>query len=149
MVEWSTIRVPKELKNKLLELSEKKNVAYWKVIQEALSWYQSNVLETRNRELIPDIDKVSWYIVKLSYSVAKFRDNPSKENFEWLQKIVLQIKERLGVNLDYLIKIARSYQLTFNNDETLSQYKENLIELWMSWKMAVIDMFYHAYLKKQ
>ncbi len=140
MVEWTTIRIPKELKEKIEDLSRKKNVAYWKVIQEAISWYQSTVIETRNRELIPDIDKVSWYIVKLSYSVSKLRDNPTDDNFQWLEKTVMQIKERLGVNIDYLLKSARSYQL--------EQSKENLIELWMSLKMAVIDMFYHAYLKK-
>ncbi|RLC76725.1 MAG: hypothetical protein DRJ03_28095 [Chloroflexi bacterium] len=141
MPKWTTIRIPVELKDKIEELSRKRNQAYWKIIQEAIAWYQSNVLETRNRELIPDIDKVSWYIIKLSYSVSKFKDKPDQENYQWLEKTILQIKERLGVNIDYLLKSARSYQL--------EQTKENLIELWMSWKMAVIDMFYHAYLKKQ
>jgi len=140
MAKWTTIRIPVELKNKLLELSQKKNAAYWKIIQEAIAWFQSSVVETRDRDVIPEIDKASWYIAKLSYSLAKFKDKPSEENYQWLVKVINQIRERLGVDLQYLVRTAMAYQV--------EQNRENLIEFWMAWKMAIVDIFFKYVLSK-
>ena len=136
---WTTIRVPKELADLLKKMSEEKGMAYWKVIMNAISWYNAVAKDTRRRDEIPLLDKISWYIVKLSYSVSKFKDEPSENNLNWLTKMVGQIYERLKVDVSYILRTAKAYME--------SRSKDDLIELNMAWKMAITDIIYYGFLK--
>lgn len=126
------MRVPQPLAEKIRALSEKENLVQWQVIEKALSFYETLKKNPAKKADLSQLDKVSWYIVKLSYSVSKLKDDPSEENMQWLEKMVQQVKERLGVDVSYLLQAAKTYAKT--------RSKEDLIELNMSWKMAVADL---------
>jgi len=137
--DWTTIRVPKSLARRIRELSEEKGVAMWKILLQLTSFYSSIVKDTRRRDEIPILDKLSWYIVKLSYSISKMKDEPNEENFKWLVKTISQIKDRLNIDVTYILDIAKSYMAT--------KSKQDLIELNMAWKQAVLDIFYYGFLR--
>ena len=109
---YKYIRVPTEVHEKLMELSKKLNVPLWKVIMEAITFYEQVIRKPKVRRSLPRLDKASWYAFKISQSVGAFKENPSKQNFEYLQRTCQQIEERIGVDCDLVLKMAEEYMQT-------------------------------------
>jgi len=106
--DWATINVPQEV-IALIEKIKKRsgeNKDTWKNILEALSYYDS-----LRRMMKQDmLEKVSWYIVKLSLAYSSFVLNPSQENFESFNERLREIKERLKIDeVDVLQRLASEH----------------------------------------
>ena len=80
-VKWTTIKVPKEIRDKIREISESEGRAYWRVLTEAISFYVTQKKKPRVKEDLPALDKCSWYIAKVSMSVGALKENPNESNF--------------------------------------------------------------------
>jgi len=126
---WTTIKVPKELHTQLKTLADSKNMAMWELIAVMLSHYHEKTKDGKQYRNIDHLDKISYYIMKLSYSVSALKLNPTKENLEWTRKTIDQIATRLELDLGDLRKAAESYYRRRD--------KEALIVLNMAWKSAI------------
>jgi len=104
------IRVPEELYNRLTKIAEEKDLPIWKVIAEALSYYEHYTKKTKEMQKLPRLDKASWYCYKLSASVGSLRENPTEENLTLLTKTCKQLEERYGIDASLLVKVATEYQ---------------------------------------
>jgi len=106
-IKWSKIKVPRELHQELMTLSKREGIAAWKIIHRALSYWRATNREHHANH--PALDKLAWYIFKLSSSVGEFRGFPSPANLDLLDKTCSQLEERLGVNANKIRMAARVY----------------------------------------
>lgn len=136
MPRWTTVKVPIELADRIRKIARARNQAHWQVLDEALGLLEAKLASgygTRSKPKIEiDLDKVSYYIMKLSYSVTKFKEKPTKENLDWLRKTCSQIADRLGVDMSLMIRAAETYYRT--------KSKEDYVELNMAWKNAIMQL---------
>ena len=64
----------------------------------------------RETEPIPEeVDKVSWYIVKVSASWGSFRENPSQDNFSRFVGTVRQVSGRMNIPCEDVVAAADYY----------------------------------------
>ena len=138
--EWTTIKIPREVLYKLKALSYKEQKPYWKIVINAISFYDTIRRRPYIKSELPNIDKASWYIAKALMSIGSLKENPTKENLAKLEKTLNQIQKRIGINPEYVIASARSYVRKPDTD--------NRIELNASAKMLVIDILYKMVLKE-
>jgi len=131
---WSTVKVPGELRAKIRALAEDEGKAEWRIILDALSFYEAQKRRPRLKEELPVWEKVSWYVVKLAMSVGELKAKPTPENLELLRRTCLQIEERLGVNTGLLVRTAEAYL----KDPSV----DNRMELNASVKMVVFEIIY-------
>lgn len=136
---WTSIRVPVELRDLIRDVSEKEGKAYWRVLVEAMSFYVTLKRKPYKKGELDVLEKASWYIAKALMSIGIFKENPTEENYRRLERTLNQIKERLGVNVDYILRVARTYLMV--------QDREGRIELNMSAKILVFDIIYNKILK--
>jgi len=111
------MRVPRSLRDKLKRKAEERGVAMWQLLIEAI-----NTLEWTKKGVMPrsDLDKVSWYVYKLSSSVGEFRGNPSQENRDTLLETIRQVRERLGVDATELEVAVRQYDGSHSRRKVLN-----------------------------
>ena len=105
MTRYTTIIIPIEVKNKIEKLSEKKGgIALWKVINDALTFYEHLEKSKTAKRKISNIDKIAWYIYKFTKSISIFLELPSEENYgKVIERIEVDLKERVfKQNLDDL-----------------------------------------------
>jgi len=140
-VRWTTIKIPVELRDMIMRVAEKENKPAWKVVLNALSFYWEQKQKPRLKEDAPIIDKVSWYIAKVSMSVGEFKANPTNENLERLKKTASQIQERLGVDVALLIRAAEAYMRDPNTD--------NRMELNAALKMLILDIIVNKLIREE
>jgi len=133
---WSTIRVPMEVRERIKELGDKTGKVTWEVILEAVTFYESFIKRPSVRQSMPNIDKLSWYITKVATSFGAFKENPSEENFQYLVKRVEELKDRLGVDAELLLRMAEYYRSA--KDEELK--KKIRIDLNAAFKQVVKDL---------
>ena len=70
------IRIPISLKNELQEKAKQKGVAMWQVILEAITTHRHVKAGMVKRS---ELDKISWYVYKVSASFGELRANPNAE----------------------------------------------------------------------
>jgi len=136
--EWSTIHTPKEVLDLLKRIRgrAKENKANWKIILEALSFYES-ILSSPSKMMKQDkVEKVSWYITKLSQAYTLFTISPTPENYENLSKRLDEINKRLNVNTDSLKRLAEQY-MNIKNEQKKANAK---IELNQTYKLIIKEM---------
>ena len=104
-----TIWVPVEFKERVKALAQKQGKAEWKVLLDALALYETSLRKPRAKEELPVVDKVIWYIQKLSMSVGELKASPTEENLQRTLKTIQQIKERLGVDTLILERALTDY----------------------------------------
>ena len=129
---WKTIHVPEGLKTKIDELSEKIGEPRWIVIAKGLECYERERTKNWKYRNLSEIDRVSYYIMKLMTSVERFKLNPSEDNLAWLATTVNQIAGRLSIDISYVLNIAKRYMKTKDKDD--------YVELNMLAKLAISDM---------
>ena len=135
MAGWTTVKVPREIHSQLKQMAEKRGVSMWELIADMLSFYRAKMSEgmgNRTGEVEIDAQKAAYYIMKLSYSVTKFKEQPDRNNYEWLLKTIEQIESRLGVDLGELKKAAELYKRV--------QDKQSTYTLNMAWKSAIMSI---------
>lgn len=117
MRKYTTITVPTELKNKIEQLARKKGYsALWRVINDALTFYENIEKKPKLKKNLSEIDKCAWYIYKFSKSVSLFLENPTDENY-------LKLRERIYQDLSGRI-FGKTTEDLFLLDKLITQYKK-------------------------
>jgi hypothetical protein len=141
----TTIYVPKQFRDRIKQLSERYNKPQWKILLDALTLYETTVRKPKAKEELPVIDKVLWYIQKVSMSIGALKDNPSQANFQRAQKTIEQIRERLGVDV-------RMLELAINDYAKLIEKKDKRdeanLEINMALKSVLLEIVYNFILKE-
>mgnify|MGYP000400851031 CR=1 FL=1 len=146
---WTTIKVPRELKDRIDSLRHRTGRVTWEVINEAVSFYEGFLRNPRVRANVSDLDKLSWYITKLSTSFGAFKENPSDENYQYIVKRVEELKKRYNIEADLLVRIADYYRRV--KDEELR--KKVRIDLNHAFKQTIkeliIQMLFELTIKEE
>jgi len=133
---WTTIKIPKEIHEKIKQYRQRYGKATWRIILEALSFFETISRKPRSKEELPDLDKFSWYITKLATSFGAFKENPSHENLIYLEKRVKELREKLGIDASHLALLAERYMRAKNDEEK----KKLRIELNMAFKSVIKEL---------
>jgi len=131
-ISWTTVKIPKDLNNILNEYVEKLNLAKHKIIAKSLQFFVEQQKKPKIKKDLPMIDKISWYIIKISMSVGRFKENPTNANLDALIRTSNQVTERVGVDTTWVIRTAEAY--------LKKQDSENSQELNSALKNVVITM---------
>jgi len=150
----SSIWVPREFKERLATLSRRYGKPQWKILLDALAMYEAYFRKSRGKEELPKVDKVVWYIEKLSMSVGAFKENPSKENLEKSMKTLAQVRERLQVDTSLLERALNDYfklvgSLPEDPVERHTALDEAVMEVNMALKSVLIEIVYRHILKEE
>jgi len=108
---WKTIKVPEGVKARIDRLKKKYNKVAWEVVFEAVSIYETILAKPKYKNSLPLLEKVAWYITKLSLAYGSFRENTTLENLENLARRVREVENRLGVNGQEFLRISERYYI--------------------------------------
>lgn len=133
---WTTIKIPVQVKEKIDYLRSKTNKVTWEVILESITFYEEFLRKPRVRTSTSNLDKLSWYITKLATSFGAFKENPTKENFEYLQKRIEELKKRFGIEADLLSRVA-SYYMTVKDEDLRKKIR---VDLNMAFKQVIKEL---------
>lgn len=136
---WTTVIVPKELREKIKTLSLREGKPQWQVISEAISFKMAENTSPRVKESLSEAEKMSWYIVKAVSSIGELKASPTEDNLSRLEKTLTQVSERLGVSVstvNLVLRIARSY-VGEKSDEKRKTLRRDLNAVA---KMLVLDI---------
>lgn len=110
---WTTISVPKDLRDKIREISAKEGKPYWQVLEEAVAAMYAQKSKPRIKETLPIADKLAWYLVKFGTSLGSLKESPTDQNLARFENTVVQISERMRLTshstISLLLKLARDY----------------------------------------
>jgi nucleotide-binding universal stress UspA family protein len=111
------MRVPRSLRDRLKRKAKERGVSMWQVLLEAI-----NALDWAKKGIIPrgDLDKVSWYVYKVSASFGELRANPSEENKRATLETLRQLHERLGVEVEDVAVVVRQYDGSYEKRKVLN-----------------------------
>jgi hypothetical protein len=145
-----TIWVPGEFKERVKALAQKQGKAEWKVLLDALALYETSLRKPRTKEELPVVDKIIWYIQKLSMSVGELKASPTDENLQKTLKTVQQVKERLGVDTAILERALTDYaKLLKSNRKEREEEVEARMEVNMALKSVLIEIVFKYILKEE
>jgi hypothetical protein len=150
----TTIYVPQEFKSKVKELSERSGKPQWKVLLEAITLYEATLRRPKMKEELPIVDKVVWYIQKLSMSIGALKENPSEENLARTLNTIRQVKERLLVDtglleravVDYVKLVSSAPQDPVEKHRVLDEAR---MEINMALKSVLLEIVYKWVLKEE
>jgi len=150
----SSIYAPPEFKEKIKQLSEKTGKPQWKVLLEALALYETTLRKPKAKEELPVIDKVIWYIEKVSMSIGALKENPSDVNLQKTLKTISQIKERLKIDTALLERAVQDFVAVAKKSPEDPVVKhatldEVTMELNMALKSVLIEIVYKYILKEE
>jgi len=95
--EWTTIKIPKQVLPLVRELRERTGKASWAIILEALSFYKSALSSSKHFSTASDLDKISYYVMKLVTSATYFKIQKSEESLAKFRNVIEQVEKRLGI----------------------------------------------------
>ncbi len=152
----SSIYVPDELKERIEFYSRVHGKAQWRVIMDAMTFYEmfyKGRLEDRTGETkFPELAKVVWYIIKLSMAIGALKADTSPQRAEMLQRVVKQVRERLGVDTSLLERAVYDYiqvKLSEDNEKTNPDLQKDVeVELTNALKLVVLDVLYNTLTKQ-
>jgi hypothetical protein len=146
----ATIWVPGEFKERVRLLAQKQGKAEWKVLLDALALYETSLRKPKAKEELPVVDKVVWYVQKLSMSIGEFKANPIEENLQKTLKTVGQVRERLGVDTSLLERALTDYaRLLKGNRGERDDEVEARMEINMALKSVLIEIVFRWILKEE
>jgi hypothetical protein len=153
-IQGTTLWLPKELKDRIKMLSQRYGKAQWKILLDALSLYETQLRKPKTKEDLPMVDKILWYIEKLSMSVGAFKENPSEGNLRRLMNTIGQVRDRLKVDTRLLEKAVTDYSVavTYNFKDASEKHTavdESIMELNMALKSVLIEMVYKHILREE
>jgi hypothetical protein len=145
-----TIWVPIEFKEKVKALAQRQGKAEWKVLLDAVALYETSLRRPRVKEELPVVDKIIWYIQKLSMSIGELKANPTDENLNRTLKTVQQVRERLGVDTSILERaVSDYYKLLKGNKRERDDEVEARMEVNMALKSVLIEIVFRWILKEE
>jgi hypothetical protein len=131
---FHTIRVNDYIFNYLTKLEKKTGLSKQTILMNALSLYRASLTNKQRFIKTQDrLDKAIWYMLKLSYAVFSFRENP-KQNYSNLIEIINQVEQRLNLDLSLLKKTALEY---LNASTVTNEHKINITN---ALKLSLIDI---------
>jgi hypothetical protein len=131
---FHTVKINDYIFNYLKKLEKKTGLNKQTILMNALSLYRASLTNKHRFIKTQDIlDKATWYMIKLSYAVFSFRENP-KQNYQNLIEIIQQIENRLSIDLSLLKKTALEY---LNAKEITNEHK---ISITNALKLSLIDI---------
>jgi hypothetical protein len=131
---FHSIKVNDYIFNYLKKLEKKTGLSKQTILLNALSLYRASLTnKARFSREQNKLDKAVWYMLKLSYAVYSFRENP-KQNYSNLIEIIQQIENRLSIDLSLLRKTALEY---LNAKEITNDHKINITN---ALKLSMIDI---------
>lgn len=150
----TTIYVPQEFKQKLKQLSERTGKVQWRVLLDALTLYESTLRRPKTKEELPIVDKIVWYIQKVSMSIGALKENPSEANLEKTMKTISQIRERLNVDTALLERAVVDYVRLVSNapQDPIEKHRvldEAVMEVNMALKSVLLEIVYTHILKEE
>ena len=139
---WRSISVPSEVFELLKRIESRSNEdkAHWKIILKALSFYEEFREKPKMVNDFSPIEKVSWYIVKLSLAYGTFAVNPSEETANQLKERLQEIEVRLQVPVGALIKLVDQYIRIRDENER----KKARMELNQAFKFLIKELVMKA-----
>jgi len=131
---FHTIRVNEMIFNYLNKLKKKTGLSKQTILMNAISMYRAFLAsKTRFVKTQDKLDKAVWYMIKLSYAVFEFRQDP-KEKFKNVMEIIQQVENRLSIDLSLLKKAVMNY---LNASTVTNDHK---IQITNALKLAMIDI---------
>lgn len=104
---WAWVRIPRPLYIEIKMRAEKEDIAVWKVLQRAWSYWRATQL--RHHVGHSEVDKAAWYAFKFSSSVGELKAAPSQSKLELLRKTCEQIRARLNIDTSHIMYAAEQY----------------------------------------
>lgn len=138
---WQTVILPVSLREKIKEEAKREGKAMWQIIAEGIECREREKTKNWARRNTNDLDRTAYYIMKLMTAVERFKIAPSLENLEWVEKTVSQIRQRLGVDISYVVNVAKRYHRTKD--------KKDLIDLNTMAKMAIAELIEKSLLERE
>ncbi len=111
-ITWKPIPVPQEVHAVVKTQSEREGSAMWKIVVKAIELYTTLQRKHWNIDVNPDaqkIDRLAWYIYKLTASIGAYRESPSMKRRRLIEKTLEQIRERIGVDTSELELVIEQY----------------------------------------
>jgi hypothetical protein len=144
--------VPDELKERIEFYSKVHGKPMWRVVMDAMTFYEmfyKGKLENKTGETkFPQLAKAVWYIVKLSMAVGALKADTTPQRAEMLQKVIKQVKERLGVDVSLLERAVYDYiqtKLSNEGEKTNPELQKDAdIELTNALKLVALDILYNT-----
>ena len=140
---WGTIAVPQEVKDLLERIKARSghDKANWKVLVEALSFYDQILGSSHRKMKMDSVEKVSWYITKLSLAYGSFAVNPTEETTSQLVARLQEVEMRTHVNTSVLQKLVNQYT-KLENDAERTRAR---IELNQAYKLLIKELIMKTY----
>jgi hypothetical protein len=153
----SSIYVPDELKERIEFYSKAHGKPMWRVVMDAMAFYEmfyKGRLEDKTGETkFPELAKAAWYVVKLSMAVGALKADTTPQRAEMLQRVVKQVKDRLGVDVSLLERAVYDYihvKLHSGGEKVSPDLQRDVeIELTNALKLVALDVLYSTLSKRQ
>jgi hypothetical protein len=108
-IRWKLIKVPEETWHAIINIAKGENIASWKVIQRAWTfWY--NAYRSHYTKGVPRIDKASWYVFKFSSSIGEFKSRPNDRNLAYVMDNLNFFKTKLGLDTSAVELAVQQYK---------------------------------------
>jgi hypothetical protein len=148
----STIYVPDELKERIEFYSKIHGKPMWRVVMDAMTFYEmfyKGKLEDKTGETkFPQLAKAVWYIIKLSMAVGALKADTSPQRAEMLQRVIKQVRERLGIDTSLFERAIYDYiqvKLSDNKEGINPELQKDVeIELTNALKLVALDILYNT-----
>jgi hypothetical protein len=137
-VEFTEIKVPTELAERIVSLARRKRRRPWEIVLEAIGYYEAQIRNPRKKEKLPDIEKVSWYVSKVAVGVALFLANPTHESLTITKSMVEDVGKRLKVDTGIL---AQTLEMYFNEENKTPDKRATVMH---ALKMVIREMIAKA-----
>ena len=139
---WGTIAVPQEAKDLIERIKSRsgENKASWKIVVEALSYYDTIRSKPKVAMSMDMIEKVSWYITKLSLAYGSFATNPTEETTAQLISRLQELEMKTHIDTGVLQRLVAQY--TRLKEE--SERKRARIEMNQAFKLVVKELMMKA-----
>jgi hypothetical protein len=107
---WNNVKVPDYLLEKIDSISRREKRARWQVLYDSLSYYEAQKKKPAIKNELPMLEKVSWYIAKLSQAVTWYITNPDEEHYQFTIKTISEIGTRLNVDVNELLGVLETFK---------------------------------------
>lgn len=108
--EWSSIHIPRQLKERIKALKEREKRAEWEIVLDAIAYYETLKKKPKTKEEFPSLEKATWYITKLAMSVAYYLATSKDENYYLTLATIEETGKRLRVDMKILVEALTNYK---------------------------------------
>lgn len=106
---YKQIHIDETTYNRIKEIAKKTKSKNITVIRQSVDIYYNMVIKPARKSEIPDINKISWYIFKLSQSIGELKQNCNEDNYNYLIKNLEDFEKRLGIDTKYFAEIIDKF----------------------------------------